>query len=225
MPAGPVSALGSQGNGERPRRQLARASRAWIGFAIATTCSPRSFVLAVEAGRGRLEVWACGSAIRVSRKKSKSWRQALAQARNSLPAAQNHQPRQRSRQSAVPLPDSPPDYLGPIGNSQAHDVQQHGSAGSGARHSQQGRICPALWWTVWCPSSADLKHRRRCARHCRSGGVDTSDGRTKWPVSPIFGKVPNAFASRGFTAWTHARVIFRVGEPTCLMGCFNHPAR
>jgi len=210
------------GFGERraataPARQ---GQQGWIGFAIATILvAAAGFVLAVEAGRGRLEVVGLRE-----RNQSRAGRNRKVgggpRPGPQLPAAARIISRGSGPgQSAVPPAGSPPPIPGRWTVKAARRSAAR-SAGVAARHSQQGRICPAL---VTCggPSSADLKHSRRCAAiAARRRRQPPTDG-PKWPVSPIL-KVPNGLpAGSRLTPGTGSS--FGSENVRCFDGCFNHP--
>jgi len=134
------------------------------------------------------EVWACGRN-QVSRKKSKSWEEALAQARNSLQASSNHPAAAAVRPVRRPAAGRPPPIPGRWTVKAARRFSSTGALGSGCE-TLPGRgpdTAHALVRVV--PSRRDLKHSGG-APPLRLGGVDktpTDDRSGRFPIL----KVPN----------------------------------
>jgi len=185
--------------GERraPRRQLAKASRAGSALRSQTIPGRRRRLCAspLRQAVAAFEVVGCGSAIRVSRKKSKSWRKPLRPGPQLPAAASNHQPRQRSRPVAVPPAGKAPPILAD-GQQGSTDGQAARSAGVACGDTPTGPDS-APPWDVWWPFNRGTETLEAVRRQLPLGASSTtSDGRTKWPVSPILKVTEKRFASR-----------------------------
>lgn len=200
------------GFGERraataPARQ---GQQGWIGFAIATILvAAAGFVLAVEAGRGRLEVVGLRERNQSQQEEIEKLEEALAQARNSL------QQLESSAAAAVPasppsrLPEAPPDPW-PM-DSQGSTTFSSTERWSGCETLPAGPDLPRPG-DVWWPVVGGPETLEAVRRHCRSEASTTSDGRTEVARFPDL-EGAERFASR-ITADPRHGFIFRVGERT-----------
>ncbi|NQV11626.1 MAG: hypothetical protein HQ527_10760 [Cyanobacteria bacterium] len=190
-----------------PARQ---AQQGWIGLAIATVLvAAAGFVLAVEAGRGRLEVAGLRERNQSQQEEIAKLEEALAKARDSL--------QQLESAAAAVVPSSPPSRL-PEAPPDPWPMDRESDAAfssterwSGCETLTAGPALPRPG-DVWWPVIGGPETLEAVRRHCRSEASTTADGRTEVARFPNL-EVAERFASR-ITADPRHGFIFRVGEPT-----------